>query len=56
VPIRAPEAIAEKINWFATNRASIPGMAIAAQRRASELTWHGYGEKVVAAIQSLTGE
>jgi glycosyltransferase involved in cell wall biosynthesis len=55
-PIRAPEAIAEKINWFATNRASIPGMAIAAQRRASELTWHGYGEKVVAAIRSLTGE
>jgi glycosyltransferase involved in cell wall biosynthesis len=56
VPIRTPEAIAEKINWCATNRASIPGMAIAAQRRASELTWHGYGEKVVAAIRSLTGE
>jgi glycosyltransferase involved in cell wall biosynthesis len=56
VPIRAPEAIAEKINWCLTNRASISGMAIAAQRRASELTWHGYGEKVVAAIRSLTGE
>ena len=56
VPIRAPEAIAEKINWCATNRASISGMAIAAQRRASELTWHGYGEKVLAAIRSLTGE
>jgi glycosyltransferase involved in cell wall biosynthesis len=56
VPIRSPEAIAEKINWFATNRASISGMAIAAQRRASELTWQGYGEKVLAAIRSLTGE
>ena len=56
VPIRAPEAIAEKVNWFATNRASLSGMAIAAQRRASELTWHGYGEKVIAAIRSLTGE
>jgi len=56
VPIRSPEAIAEKINWCATNRASISGMAIAAQRRASELTWHGYGEKVLAAIRSLTGE
>jgi glycosyltransferase involved in cell wall biosynthesis len=56
VPIRSPESIAEKISWFATNRASISGMAIAAQRRASELTWHGYGEKVVAAIRSLTGE
>jgi glycosyltransferase involved in cell wall biosynthesis len=56
VPIRAPEAIAEKINWCATNRASISGMAIAAQRRASELTWHGYGHQVLAAIQSFTGE
>jgi glycosyltransferase involved in cell wall biosynthesis len=56
VPIRAPEAIAEKINWYATNRASISGMAIAAQRRASELTWHSYGEKVLAAIRSLTGK
>jgi glycosyltransferase involved in cell wall biosynthesis len=56
VPIRAPEAIAEKINWFATNRASLSGMAIAAQRRAGELTWHGYGEKVLAAVRSLTGE
>jgi glycosyltransferase involved in cell wall biosynthesis len=56
VPIRAPEAIAEKINWYATNRASIPGMAIAAQRRASDLTWHGYGGTVLAAIRSLTGK
>jgi glycosyltransferase involved in cell wall biosynthesis len=56
VPIRAPEAIAEKINWCATNRASISGMGIAAQRRANELTWSGYGEKVVAAIRSVTGE
>ena len=56
VPIRSPEAIAEKINWFAANRASISGMAIAAQRRASELTWPGYGQKVLAAIRSLTGE
>ncbi len=56
VPIRAPEAIAEKLNWCATNRANISGMAIAAQKRASELSWHDYGEKVVAAIRSLTGE
>ena len=56
VPIRSPEAIAEKINWCATNRVSIAGMAIAAQRRASELTWSGYGETILAAIRSLTGE
>jgi len=55
VPIRAPEAIAEKISWCATNRDRISGMAIAAQRRADELTWHDYGVKVLAAIQSLNG-
>jgi glycosyltransferase involved in cell wall biosynthesis len=53
VPIRSPEAIAEKINWFAENRASLSGMAIAAQRRASELTWHGYGEMIVSTIRNL---
>lgn len=56
VPIRAPEAIAEKVNWFAANRSNLAGMAIAAQRRASQLTWQGYGEQVIAAIRSLTGE
>ena len=56
VPIRAPEAIAEKINWCATNRASLPGMAIAAQGRAGDLTWHDYGEKVLAAIRSLISQ
>ncbi|MDQ3119073.1 MAG: glycosyltransferase family 4 protein [Verrucomicrobiota bacterium] len=55
VPIRAPEAIAEKISWCATHRESLPGMAIAAQERAAELTWRGYGQTVLAAIQNLTG-
>jgi glycosyltransferase involved in cell wall biosynthesis len=54
VPIRSPEAIAEKISWFAEHRDRIRGMGIAAQRRAAELTWRGYGEKVLAAIRSLT--
>ena len=55
VRIRSPEAIAEKINWFAANRASLSGMGIAAERRARELTWGGYGEKILAALQTLTG-
>ena len=54
VPIRSPEAIAEKISWCASNRESTYGMGIAAQRRAAQLTWRGYGEKVLAAIQALT--
>ena len=56
VPIRSPESIAEKISWCAANRGATYGMGIAAQRRAAELTWRGYGEKVLAAIQALTAE
>jgi glycosyltransferase involved in cell wall biosynthesis len=54
VPIRSPAALAEKISWCASNRESTYGMGIAAQRRAAQLTWRGYGEKVLAAIQALT--
>jgi glycosyltransferase involved in cell wall biosynthesis len=56
VPIRSPEALAEKISWCAANRDRICGMGIAAQRRAAELTWRSYGDAVVAAIRSLIGE
>ena len=56
VPIRSSEALAEKISWCASNRGSICGMGIAAQRRAAELTWRAYGEQVLAAIRTLTAE
>ncbi|MDQ2918687.1 MAG: glycosyltransferase family 4 protein, partial [Verrucomicrobiota bacterium] len=56
VPIRSPEAIAEKINWCAANRERISGMGIAAQKRAATLTWRSYGEKILGAIRTLTGE
>ena len=56
VPIRSPETLAEKISWCAANRATISGMGIASQKRAAQLTWRGYGEKVLAAIETLTGE
>ncbi|MEP6821114.1 MAG: glycosyltransferase family 4 protein [Chthoniobacterales bacterium] len=55
VPIRSPEALAEKINWCAGHRERICGMGIAAQRRAAQLSWRGYGETILAAIQALTG-
>ena len=53
VPIRAPEAIAEKISWCASHRERICGMGIAAQRRAAQLTWRGYGETILAALRGL---
>jgi glycosyltransferase involved in cell wall biosynthesis len=51
VPIRSPERIAEKINWFAESRSRVAGMAIAAKKRASEFTWEAYGDAIVAAIR-----
>jgi glycosyltransferase involved in cell wall biosynthesis len=56
VPIRSPEAIAEKINWFTGNRWRIAGMAIAARKQASDFTWEAYGEAIVAAIRNLIPE
>jgi glycosyltransferase involved in cell wall biosynthesis len=56
VPIRSPEAIAEKISWCAAHRSRIPGMGIAARQRAGELTWNAYGETIVSAIRESIGE
>jgi glycosyltransferase involved in cell wall biosynthesis len=54
VPIRSPEAIAEKISWCAANRSPVHGMGIAARKRAAEFTWRAYGESIVAAVRALT--
>jgi glycosyltransferase involved in cell wall biosynthesis len=56
LPIRSPEVIAEKISWCATHREPLHGMGIAAAKRASQLTWQGYGEKVISAVLSLNSE
>ena len=56
VPIRSPEAIAEKISWFAGNRSRLAGMGIAAQGRAREFTWRSYGERIITAIRALIAE
>jgi glycosyltransferase involved in cell wall biosynthesis len=56
IPIRSPEAIAEKISWCASNRSRTSGMGIAAWRRASEFSWEGYGDKIVAALRALCNE
>jgi glycosyltransferase involved in cell wall biosynthesis len=56
VPIRSPQAVAERICWCADNRSRISGMGIAARRRASEFTWRVYGDTVVTAIRALISE
>ncbi|MFN2542198.1 MAG: glycosyltransferase family 4 protein [Chthoniobacterales bacterium] len=55
VPIRSPEAVAEKVNWFAANRSRIAEMGGAAKARALEFTWRGYGERIAGTIRALIG-
>lgn len=53
VPLRSPEAIAEKIAWFADHRAELADMSEAAKRKAAELTWENYGRTVAQAVLNL---
>lgn len=50
VPAGAPEAIAEKIDWFLKNRGQLPTMSSAARAKAAELTWPAYGDLILHAI------
>lgn len=50
VPIRSPEAIAEKLAWFTENRAEIPRMATMARKHAATYTWEAYGTKIVEVL------
>lgn len=53
VPIRSPESIAKKINWFLENRSKIPEMGKMAQQHAQQYTWDNYGKKIIESIQNL---
>ena len=53
VPIRSPQAIAEKITWFLDNRSRIPEMSIAARQHAATYTWENYGSIILNSLKSL---
>lgn len=50
VPIRAPEALAERIAWFADHRSELPAMREAARRMATARTWRDYTDRILSAI------
>ncbi|HTD67065.1 MAG TPA: glycosyltransferase family 4 protein, partial [Candidatus Limnocylindria bacterium] len=52
VPIRSPENLAEKIEWFVDHRELLPEMRIAARAKAREYTWERYGEKIVNTVRT----
>jgi len=50
VPIRSPEKIAEKIEWFAENRDALPSMRLRAQEKAALLAWKEYTRTIIGAL------
>lgn len=53
VPIRSPEEIAEKLNWFLENRNSLPHMSRAAKEHATNYSWAAYGERIAKDLINL---
>ncbi|MDX2272968.1 MAG: glycosyltransferase family 4 protein [Cyanobacteriota bacterium] len=51
VSIRSPEAIAEKIAWFADHRDHWEEMSQNSREKAAQLTWDRYSQIIVTAIQ-----
>jgi len=56
VPIRNPQAIAERLGWFLKNRERLPGMRKAAQTMAARCSWQRYTDKIVAALGAIEGQ
>ncbi|ANE49261.1 glycosyltransferase family 4 protein [Flavisolibacter tropicus] len=51
VPIRSPQAIAEKLSWFLDNRSKLKEMSVLAQEHAGTYTWEKYGMNIVSEIK-----
>ena len=51
VPIRSPNAIAEKLRWFLENPGELDQMSINAQRHAASYSWAGYTNKIILEIE-----
>lgn len=50
VPMRSPEALAERIAWLADHREELPAMSQQARAMAARYTWAAYADKVMAAV------
>jgi glycosyltransferase involved in cell wall biosynthesis len=53
VPIRSPEQIAEKLNWYIEHREETKRMGNKARAHARNYTWKGYGDKIVSELNGL---
>jgi starch synthase len=56
VPIRDPQAIAEKLELLHRDRGRLAAMSEAARKKAESLTWESYRKGVVAVVREVLGE
>ena len=56
VPIRSPQAIAEKLVWFLENRSSLHAMKLNSMKHAASYTWNKYGKTVLSSLFPLIQE
>ncbi len=56
VPIRDPQAIAEKLELLHRDRGRLAAMSEAARKKAESLTWESYRKGVVEVVRSVLGE
>ena len=56
VPIRSPQAIAEKLVWFLENRSSLQAMKLNSMKHAASYTWNKYGKTVLSSLFPLIQE
>jgi glycosyltransferase involved in cell wall biosynthesis len=53
VPIRSPEAIAEKIDWFASQRIGLEEMRGECRKKAAAYTWKAYAGMILTGVAGL---
>ncbi|WP_269541289.1 glycosyltransferase family 4 protein [Cerasicoccus fimbriatus] len=53
VPIRSPEAIAEKLQYLRDHPAQLQAMQAVAPQKAAEVTWENYRKAIVQAVSSI---
>lgn len=51
VPIRSPEALAEKLAWCADHRPELREMGVCARKKAAECSWEAYESKIAGIIE-----
>jgi len=53
VPIRSPEQIADRLNWYLEHRQETKEMGSKAKAHAANYTWKGYGDTIVSELNGL---